>query len=341
MKRERVLHWIVAVLFFAAAGLAIVNQTLYSKESIMEVLDYAMPLVGVELMPADQLFVARLLRREAWLWHYWLALSGSILFLFLFTRACIRRRLTDDVVFLGVGVTIMFATGAILYLRENYNVPAEVLNNVRFVHFSAAWFLPGVLVFHIWHRSRLSISTVATALLLVLLFPLQNTYAYEVRRVSPPEDLCGSDVDCREGMAYLRGEKGAKWEVKTIPSCPYERCREAGKADGQHVDMPGGKKKIRILRPDYAAAVRLLHRSALNGNTGAASALYQFLSRQLDWRAARPNRSLVNRMKQRIGLDEEEYYRLMNQLAKILEMGGKPVSSADIQAIRAGVQRSR
>jgi len=300
----RTAHWSMVALFLFAAFLAIMNQYFYSKEAIMDVLDTAYGAMGYEIMPADQLFAARLLRRAGWLWHFWSAASATLVFAAMLAYR--RGRHPAYLLFAPLLLT-MAATGGVLYARESLDLPASTVAVARTVHHCAAWLtLPAL-----WWHLRDVLRPVYAAVLAALLFaPPPPAEAYRIKRVAPPQQ-CGADALCREGVDYLDGRKGVVYEEKIVPSCPYERCREVSRGDGRHRDAEN-KRILRVQRRNYAAAVALLRRSACErGNPYAAKLLYDFLRKQVNLDDPEPDRVLVRRMEKRLRLDYDEYLGLL------------------------------
>jgi len=144
---KNIIHLIVVITFFMVAFSAIMNQTFYSKEAIMQTFEYSFPMIGLDIPPTDQLFIARLERRVGWIFHFHSALALSVSFLLLIVLSYKKRIFLFLVLFLIL--IMMFATGLILYMRSIYEIPVEYINNARVLHHYMAWGIGLAVVLHI------------------------------------------------------------------------------------------------------------------------------------------------------------------------------------------------
>lgn len=65
-KYEKILHWLVFLSFLGLVVTALAANFFFSKEAIMESFKSSLPMLNLSITPAEQLFIARIERRETW-----------------------------------------------------------------------------------------------------------------------------------------------------------------------------------------------------------------------------------------------------------------------------------
>lgn len=90
----------------------------FSKEAIMKSFEFSFSALGYQdIPPLDRLFIARLERRDGWMWHYYagigfVILSGLRFILFMFTKK--KRYKALHIAIISI-VSIQFVTGYSLW----------------------------------------------------------------------------------------------------------------------------------------------------------------------------------------------------------------------------------
>lgn len=143
-KGGNVAHLLAIVLFMMAATSAFVNEVFYSKEAIMAHMDMALAIIGKSIPPVDQLFIARVLRRELWSWHFYF---GAALFLVLTILAIESKKVRIVWLYMLFGLT-MFVTGFALFIRDYVAFSQGFLDVMRTIHYWSAWVFFALFLLH-------------------------------------------------------------------------------------------------------------------------------------------------------------------------------------------------
>ncbi len=68
------LHVLMMMILTATILTAVFNTTLFSKENIMEIIDYALAVTHIEMSPVDSIFIARVIRQQLWEVHFYIGI---------------------------------------------------------------------------------------------------------------------------------------------------------------------------------------------------------------------------------------------------------------------------
>jgi len=125
----RLLHWSGVILFISLFFTALMNEFWYSKESIMATFDFSYQMLGLDNLDVDeQLFIARMERRDGWNWHFWLGIGLSVVFFIKLIKLGLGKlkfHKTLNIYFI-VLTTLMFFTGLVLYFRINADIDFDI-----------------------------------------------------------------------------------------------------------------------------------------------------------------------------------------------------------------------
>ncbi len=149
-RTARLAHWIIVFAFVGLLFTEVTNQYFYSKSALMESFEFSFSGLGVEATPVEKLFIAKLARREVWIWHFWFGvifLSTSML------RFCILPKSNRHIVFVSI-VSVLFLSGFPLWLRAYIHIASEHQDICRSIHATAVYLLYAFVVFHIFHVLR-------------------------------------------------------------------------------------------------------------------------------------------------------------------------------------------
>jgi len=130
-----ILHFILVFSIFGSIITAVSATYFFSKEKIMEAMIYAYADIGVQVDPVDLLFVARIVRRFAWEWHFWLGLIviGSSIVFFIYSYLKRSKKMDLHMLF-GVQIVFLFLSGIILQYRFLDIVSSDIVSVVRDAH---------------------------------------------------------------------------------------------------------------------------------------------------------------------------------------------------------------
>lgn len=152
---QRTIHWLAVLAFLGLFVTEIINQYFFSKEAILRSFEFSFAAVGLQDIPmTDRLFIAKLLRRTVWIWHFWFGVS----FIFLTVlRVALSMYLRDfrniglQLIFM-VLISVMFATGFPLWLRAFETVNQSYQDVARSIHHYTVYVLWAVIAGHILQR---------------------------------------------------------------------------------------------------------------------------------------------------------------------------------------------
>jgi cytochrome b561 len=151
-KTEKTIHWLMVFVIAYLGFTAIVNEYWYSKEAIINSLEFSYPMLGLMLPDASELlFIARMLRRGAWDWHFY---GGVLLALLLIIKIYLwfyKKKYTNIVLNAVIMplLIIMTATGILLYERAFNKIDENTIMIARNIHHYSSYILLVVVVIHI------------------------------------------------------------------------------------------------------------------------------------------------------------------------------------------------
>ena len=131
---------------------SIFNTTLFSKESLMQIIEYALSASHSEMSPVDSLFVARVIRQQLWQVHFFvgLFLLASSLSMFYVTSKIKALPLS---VKLNLYIVLYMATiGTLLFFRRELNFSGQSIEYLRIIHWVGIYAIVAILVFHVYER---------------------------------------------------------------------------------------------------------------------------------------------------------------------------------------------
>lgn len=309
-------HW---VLFFSFLGLvttSLAAEFFFSKQAIMQSFEFSLANLGIMISPVDQLFIARIERRNTWDYHFYVGIVFFISLAISIIRSkdiITSRILKESIRFMYISGLVLFISGLIMYLRLYFILEDSYFSLLKTIHNFAKWSFIVFVITHIAtiikleNTSRKGIisnmfrATVIAAML-ILSFNGVNAKADEVNR-----DKWLLDTDYNKGVMYLRGAEGVKTLLKEIANCPYEKCR---KSDVTNDDVLR-TVTIEIKKPDYKEAVKLLNTSSNNGNFLAADKLVDFLITRVDYKNTIPDPYIIEILDRDLGLNYEQYKTML------------------------------
>lgn len=315
-------HW---VLFFSFLGLvttSLAAEFFFSKQAIMQSFEFSLGNLGIMISPVDQLFIARIERRNTWDYHFYV----GIVFFISLAISIIRtkdittsRILKESIRFMYISGLVLFASGLIMYFRLYFILEDGYFSLLKTIHNFAKWSFIVFVITHIAtiikleNTSRKGIisnmfrATVIAAML-ILSFNGINANADEVNR-----DKWLLDENYTKGMMYLKGSAGVQTILKEIANCPYEKCR---KSDITNDDVLR-TVTIEIKKPDYKEAVKLLNTSAMNGNFLAADKLVDFLITRVDYKNSIPDSYILELLDRDLGINYGQYKTMLLNAFKV------------------------
>jgi len=149
---RRFLHLVAILAFLLTIFLAFMNEGWFSKEAIMESFSFSLPFTGNNIAQADQFFIARMLRREGWEWHFW---AGSIMTLSLVLIALlsymgknITNKLKQFAYLVAMMAMVLFISGFPLWIRAYTEVSMDIQDVARKIHYYSAWLFGLTILAH-------------------------------------------------------------------------------------------------------------------------------------------------------------------------------------------------
>lgn len=315
-------HW---VLFFSFLGLvttSLAAEFFFSKQAIMQSFEFSLANLGIMISPVDQLFIARIERRNTWDYHFYVGIVFFISLAISIIRSkdiITSRILKESIRFMYISGLVLFISGLIMYLRLYFILEDSYFSLLKTIHNFAKWSFIVFVITHIAtiikleNTSRKGIisnmfrATVIAAML-ILSFNGVNAKADEVNR-----DKWLLDTDYNKGVMYLKGAEGVKTLLKEIANCPYEKCR---KSDVTNDDVLR-TVTIEIKKPDYKEAVKLLNTSSNNGNFLAADKLVDFLITRVDYKNSIPDSYILELLDRDLGINYEQYKTMLLNAFKV------------------------
>lgn len=315
-------HWILFFSFLGLVTTSLAAEFFFSKQAIMQSFEFSLGNLGIMISPVDQLFIARIERRNTWDYHFYV----GIVFFISLAISIIRtkdistsRILKESIRFMYISGLVLFASGLIMYFRLYFILEDSYFSLLKTIHNFAKWSFIVFVITHIAtiikleNTSRKGIisnmfrATVIAAML-ILSFNGINANADEVNR-----DKWLLDENYTKGMMYLKGSAGVQTILKEIANCPYEKCR---KSDVTNDDVLR-TVTIEIKKPDYKEAVKLLNTSAMNGNFLAADKLVDFLITRVDYKNSIPDSYILELLDRDLGINYEQYKTMLLNAFKV------------------------
>ncbi len=306
---SKILHWLIFLAFLGLVCTAIAANLLFSKEAIMSTFGFSLPAIGVEIPPADQLFVARIERRLTWAIHFWI---GTVFFTFalfrfiLFLRGKRLHRFLN--LFTFTLIALIFASGLPLFLRIYVEIPAEVQQFARSAHYLLIWLFSLFVILHIaW---VLSLENGRKPGIISCMFQFRGNLLLLLAVVtlmrSPVVHAAdwAKDPDYLRAVAYMEGKIGVIKGSKSIKNCPYAKCDEVADSVNRNVKM------ITVKTRNYPRMVAHFKKSVEKGNPLAAGKLAKFLIGRIDYRSEVPDPTLIRIGERDTGMRYDDYVKL-------------------------------
>jgi cytochrome b561 len=339
-KYEKILHWLVLLVFLGLCSTALAAEYFFSKEAILDSFKKSLPMLNLVIDPADQFFMSRIARRDTWDIHLYFGIAFALFLTIWLTINLVKRNkryLGFKIVFFTSAFTLAIS-GIWMFLRLYYEVSEEAFGLLKKVHYYAYWTFIYTLIIHIVTviyienkkkkgvlSEMINFKSIGTIALLATTLFGQNIYAATEQK----SDLVkwANDKNYIEGVLYIEGEKGAEVLIKEISNCPYDKCKLEDVDQTQY-----GTKNIEIKKPDYKKAIEQLRISSNNGNALASEKLIGFLIKRIDYKSLKPSGYLLKQLKEETGLNFEDYKVIIN---KTLQDGVKTNKSCLSEYIAA------
>ena len=312
---SKILHWLIFLVFLILVCTAVAANVLFSKEAIMQSFSYSLPAIDVQIPPADQLFVARLERRATWAIHFWTGMAFFTLVLLRFVLFLRRKNVHRFLNFMTFGlIALLFASGLPLFVRIYVDIPAEVQQFARSLHYVLAWGMGLFVVLHIgwviWQENSKNPGIVSQ------MFRFQGRFwmmflVTGIALLTPLHaDKWQNDPDYQRAMAYMEGKIGTSTITKTIKNCPYAKCDEVADSVNRNV------KSITRKTKNYPRMVAHFKKSLEKGNPLAAAKLAKFLIGRIDYRSKVPDSTLIKIGERDTGMRYKAYVALAKRALK-------------------------
>lgn len=322
---EKALHWLVLLSFLGLCTTGLAAEYFFSKEAIMNSFKLSLPMVNADIAPADQFFIARLLRRNTWDVHFYFGVFFGVSIVIWLLVNLIRKRASSlwllKLVLFGSGLTLA-VSGTMMFVRLYISLSEDAFGLLKHIHYYAYWTFISSLVLHIAYviyvenkitqdKGNLSKMVNFNSKSSVIVFTLCLLFTFTgstLKAETHDFTKWANDKSYIDGVLYLEGQKGAAVLLKEISNCPYDKCKNAD------VDNKAfGSKTIGIKKPDYKKAVHLLSQSSANGNVLASNKLLEFLTGRIDYKSKNPSGYLLKQMKEETGLDYSSYKKLVTK----------------------------
>lgn len=315
---EKICHWLIFITFLGLCCTAIAADYFFSKEAILQSFKNSLPILNVDIAPSDQLFIARLERRNTWDIHLYFGIAMFIIScIWAFTN--IVKKNTKNLIQKSLIFLVVFdlsISGIWMWQRLYFSLSEESFKLLKIFHHYGYWTLIALIVMHVLiivirenknkgdnlvsNMLRLK-NTFLISLIIGLITP------YSLKADSDMNNWT-TDYNYLEGILYLEGSKGYETILKEITNCPYDKCKAAD------IDKKSfGTKNLEIHKPDFKKAIELLSISSSSGNALASNKLVHFLIKRVDYKSQIPDEYLVKQLKEETNLDYIEYKKLINK----------------------------
>lgn len=156
-KFKRLLHIFLVMLITVVIITAIINTTLLSKASIMEIIEYALTVTGLEITPVDSIFIARLIRQQIWEVHFYIGLLTLIFSIILFLSIAIKteifrkeKSMSLSLYFNTITISFFTLTGILLFYRDKFEFAVGLVEDLRLLHWFSLYAGAIFILFHLY-----------------------------------------------------------------------------------------------------------------------------------------------------------------------------------------------
>jgi len=300
-------------LCFVALGItALAANFFFAKEAIMESFAFSLPAIDIEIPPSDQLFIARVARRDTWEIHFWIGVILGVVGIAKFALFMLKQKTHKFLNSFSFGlIVILFVSGFPLYLRIYFDVSAEIQQVARSVHFYTVWILVLFFVIHI--ISMIAKENKNNPGIISNMFQFKS-FIFLIFLVIPTQNIASDwekDPDYLRAMDYKSGKIGTKESNKTIKNCPYAKCDEVSD------DINRNVKTINIKTKNYPRMIAHLKKSVDKGNPLSAKVLAKFLIGRIDYRSKIPDPTLIKIGERDTGMKYADYLLLAQKSLQI------------------------
>jgi len=309
----KILHWLFLVFFLVLGFTAIMNTTFYSKEAIMETFEFSFPMVELyDVAASDKLFIARIERREGWVFHFWVGVGAFVLTLLrlYFVRKQKKSLLTK---IFYITFIIMFLSGLPLFIRTYVEIEQSYQDIARFIHYYSSWVLVAYLVIHIGQviykenkKNSNSISNMMKFKKHLFVFALFTSMF-----VSNNNLLADENYDL--AMKYKTGKIGSTTQKKIMPNCPYEYCKKAEEMKKKmNVKVENDTQTYKLVIKDLKSALMYFNKSIEESNNPkSVKEALDILLKSINFKDKKLNEYLVHKMEEDLGVSVEQYKKLI------------------------------
>lgn len=138
----KVIHWCVFISFLGLVATALAAEFFFSKEAIMSGIDKALTMSDlfankdILIPPSDQLFIARILRRDTWDWHFYFGLFFGSLILVWVAIYLFRGVKSFDIIkaIMMFAAIVLTISGVYMYVRLYVNIGDDVFKVLKIIH---------------------------------------------------------------------------------------------------------------------------------------------------------------------------------------------------------------
>lgn len=316
---EKICHWLIFITFLGLCSTAIAADYFFSKEAILESFKNSLPILNIDIAPSDQLFIARLERRNTWDIHLYFGI-GMFIISCIWAFINIVKKNTKNLILKILIFSVVLdlsISGIWMWQRLYFSLSEESFKLLKIFHHYGYWTLIVLIVMHVLiivirENKNKGDNLVSNMLrfkntfLISLIIGLITPYSL---KADSDMNNWSTDQNYLEGILYLEGSKGYETILKEITNCPYDKCKAAD------IDKKGfGTKNLEIHKPDFKKAIELLSISSSSGNALASNKLVQFLIKRVDYKSQIPDEYLVKQLKEETNLDYIEYKKLINKV---------------------------
>jgi hypothetical protein len=114
---------------------------------------------------------------------------------------------------------------------------------------------------------------------------------------------------------YLSGVIGAKIEYKKMLNDEYFEHLE----NGESTKGMSKYETVKVVQPNYKKGILILEKETEKGNVKAATALYTFLIRWVNFKDKKPEKNMIKRMERELKISYKTYLDLINKSLSVIK----------------------
>lgn len=155
IKTFKIFHLLLLLLIIIVSVISFLNTTIFSKESLIEVVQYVSHTTESSISPVDSLYIARVIRQQLWEVHFYvgiLVLVFALVVLYYYQKCNVyKRKILQKSAYVNTTVvSYMAVIGILLFYRDVLGLSSDSITLLRDLHWFGIYLSLPILIAHLY-----------------------------------------------------------------------------------------------------------------------------------------------------------------------------------------------